>query len=819
MQLARHKFGLRWSLRVGLFCALGLPFALAAEEEGQLRIAVAVAPTDGVAGLNEVPDNQFRDRLLEVISQPELDPELYEHLGRPVRASMGFQALGENGRELEEGLTDEVRTLLLQMGRYAILQYSGPVDIHGIERRLQSDPRFALASIEEPGFYSAAPNDTWFGAQWGIQVTEQNLPGAWDYVDGWAHVGVIDGGLPVLSAPTLNPPWTINHSELFQVVSKNLSGNIQPGVSNLRDLSEFPPYPEHGSHVTGIIAANKNNGAGIAGVCSNCSVLFSQADVFPDTITWGTSWLASNGAQLINFSGGVYRSGWANELGLPCENPYSGTSLPGTPASICLALAWAASLESNFIASAGNKRQSPLDFPASDSSVIGVGGYDLSGQYWDEDNFSPDVWDWGVPGFAGCPDAYLPLGEECGTNYDTNLNSRIDFSAPSREVLSLIPYGLNVYPVPPARTDILNDTNFGGSADGLALGNGTSMSAPHISGIVALGRSINPLLTRVATYDLLKQSSSNSSSHDDYIGWGTPDAELVVEKALGVSGGNQVQIRLTPMFALRRDSDKDRLYTSRPQVAMGASLGWYLTDPQRCRLPNCTGTGVMEVPRPYVRAPLAEASYVSGYDAFSIYKPTFDEVKPVSAFWVFTSNKSGSLGFNLRPLYRLSFRESCDYRDHAYAVTQAEINFYTGTDWCPEPGIQAFHLDGIEGYILAECPYRDCDGSAWWHPQKLYRRHNTAHDMSALVLESQDGSSGPFAGYGTDVDFGGTGLLGWVYPNVDTDGDGLIDGLEYLLGTNRLLADSDCDGLSDTTEYPLATLQVAGHDPDQGPCS
>lgn len=55
----------------------------------------------------------------------------------------------------------------------------------------------------------------------------------------------------------------------------------------------------------------------------------------------------------------------------------------------------------------------------------------------------------------------------------------------------------------------------------------------------------------------------------------------------------------------------------------------------------------------------------------------------------------------------------------------------------------------------------------------------------------------------------------YAYPNVDSDGDGLIDGFERIIRTRPDLADSDGDGVSDGVEFPLAGISVS--DPCQGP--
>lgn len=62
---------------------------------------------------------------------------------------------------------------------------------------------------------------------------------------------------------------------------------------------------------------------------------------------------------------------------------------------------------------------------------------------------------------------------------------------------------------------------------------------------------------------------------------------------------------------------------------------------------------------------------------------------------------------------------------------------------------------------------------------------------------------------------GGNVVLGYAYPNVDTDGDLLVDGMEYVISTNPLLLDSDGDGQSDGAEFPQAGAPVS--DPCQIP--
>ncbi len=70
-------------------------------------------------------------------------------------------------------------------------------------------------------------------------------------------------------------------------------------------------------------------------------------------------------------------------------------------------------------------------------------------------------------------------------------------------------------------------------------------------------------------------------------------------------------------------------------------------------------------------------------------------------------------------------------------------------------------------------------------------------------------------GYTATVPPGSNPTLGYAYPAMDTDGDGLIDGFEYLIGTDPLLSDTDGDGISDGVEFPLAAISTS--DPCDGP--
>ncbi len=84
--------------------------------------------------------------------------------------------------------------------------------------------------------------------------------------------------------------------------------------------------------------------------------------------------------------------------------------------------------------------------------------------------------------------------------------------------------------------------------------------------------------------------------------------------------------------------------------------------------------------------------------------------------------------------------------------------------------------------------------------EKLFRYYYDVRDDWLLLLESEPAP----AGYDDTITISGGApngeWLGWVLPNVDSDGDWVIDAWEDILGTDPQVADSDDAGCSDGAE-------------------
>ena len=672
---------------------------------------------------------------------------------------------------------------------------------------------------------------------------------------GTANIGVVDGGVYIAadSPDTIlsSSNYILTHPDLQRVVLNNHSFDFF--------LNIWQPeggYASHGSHVLGLIAANANSSPtptgtsdprGGVGVCWYCSASYARMNFTEVEVASSLTWLAQQGAQVINLSGG-----WDKHL--YDENPASGTYPGGIPcpglifdsysSPLCVAIGLLEAQDVILVAAAGNADFKKTQFPANDPYAIGVGGIDSLGNRWD-DAFAPYLWPHDSFDFnnaladSRCPD-HLIYGsltvtfQECGSNYSDI--EEMDFVAPARRVISTVPLS-NVGKPPPYDDFYFNDRNFpldpAGQAladDGYAYATGTSMSSPIVAGIIGLMRSVNPIPNRNALYNVLRATASNGGILYNGLNgkagtaWGVPNADAAVARILGKVGGVTVKNRLTPMFVTYNIDSGQRLYSTRPQAILGANSGVYMG---AGNAPAGTYWQTQIVPGDF------GVGYVGGYNSFPTLNagepgPILDSMRPRTGFWVFTSDVAPGKGWALKPLYRMSFREGlCIGRRHIYPISQTEIDSYLSLVICPgnfQSNEARYKYDGIDGYILENCPdgYQCNNFNDPTQPQKLHRIYSTCDgSRSALILASQL-ASGNWPAY-----TGTCGIaqpawtitdIGYAFPNVDSDGDTVPDGSERLYGMNPNSVDSDCDGISDGMEFPVFGVQNVGSDPKDGVC-
>jgi len=166
--------------------------------------------------------------------------------------------------------------------------------------RLARDPAVLSVEPDATGSVQLTPNDPFYLTdpasglgQWGIR--KAHVDQAWDIARGSASitVAVIDTGIDA------------NHPDL--------AGVTLPGVTFLTAPDPTCPAGStidddgHGTHVAGVIAANGNNGIGIAGVAFGVKILpikalDCQGAGLMSDVASGVIWATDHGARVINIS-------------------------------------------------------------------------------------------------------------------------------------------------------------------------------------------------------------------------------------------------------------------------------------------------------------------------------------------------------------------------------------------------------------------------------------------------------------------------------------------------------------------------------------
>jgi len=236
------------------------------------------------------------------------------------------------------------------------LRLPATTDLETAVARLTATPGVAYAEPNRVRRISRAPNDPAFPEQWGLRTIQ--APEAWTITTGGPIVvAVLDSGVDA------------EHPDL--------AGKVLPGYNALNSSANTRDDNGHGTAVAGLIAANTDNNAGIAGLCWECRLLpvkvVDARGVGNDaSLAIGIFWATENGARVINMSlGGEGDSRLLRE-----------------------AVDYAAGRGVVLVAASGNERQAGnlVTYPAAYPNVIAVGatgnddsvtGFSNTGDYLD----------------------------------------------------------------------------------------------------------------------------------------------------------------------------------------------------------------------------------------------------------------------------------------------------------------------------------------------------------------------------------------------------------------------------------------------------
>ncbi len=353
------------------------------------------------------------------------------------------------------------------------------------------------------------PNDTLYRYQWNHSIIE--LPQAWDFTTGDSSiiVAVPDTGV-LLGHPDLEnklvPGYDFVRSRYSEIDSdRGIDTNPNDPGDQLPGGSSF-----HGTHVAGIISAQSNNNEGIAGISWNTSIMPLRA------LGKGGSGTEYDIEQAIR-----YASGLPNDSG----------TVPTYPADIInLSLGGGAFSEGTqqlmeavrnkgiiVVAASGNENTDIPMFPASLDSVISVGAININKQRASYSNYGSYL-DVVAPGGDNTPDIN---GDGDPDGIISTMGS--DVAAKNLQMEYSYNYAM-----------------------------GTSMAAPHVSGVISLMKAVNPNLTPQNVDDLLANGKMTddlgNGGRDDEFGHGLINARKAVNAASSLNTGGEIVLPTSPPF-------------------------------------------------------------------------------------------------------------------------------------------------------------------------------------------------------------------------------------------------------------------------------
>lgn len=342
---------------------------------------------------------------------------------------------------------------------YYIFQNENNTPAQVAEMAREASAIDGILFLEPSAIYkkSLVPNDPLWENQWGPYASY--FDEAWDYGTGGNSqnvVAVIDNACD----------W--NHEDLYDQVWYGYDY-----VYGSFDIAPVSNSHNHGTHVTGTVAATTGNGIGVAGMV-NDTVYFAKVGDDQDGLV----------DQAIVDA--IYDIASIDRI--TAINMSLGSDAPNSAIEQACNFAW--NNGKLLIVASGNNGQGFVGFPAAFASCVAIGSVGADGT---------NIY---LTGYS----QYGPEQELCASGGDENTGFGIISTLPGNE------YGTM---------------------------QGTSMAAPHVTGLAGLLKNLNPDLTNVDIRNILAATAFDmgDAGWDMYHGYGLINALGAVEAAIGVSTG------------------------------------------------------------------------------------------------------------------------------------------------------------------------------------------------------------------------------------------------------------------------------------------
>ena len=382
-----------------------------------------------------------------------------------------------------------------------------------------AEPDYMMQPIGNPaqGIFLTT-NDPQYGNQWhyfapGAGHYGVNAPAAWDITTGSASIysAVIDTG--ILDHTDLSGRWIGGYDFISDTATANDGGgrDADPhdpgdwvtanecGYSHLAENSSW-----HGTHVAGTIGAASNNGVGVAG-------LNWVSKVVPLRVLGKCGGYTSDIADAMRWAAGLSVSG------VPA-NPYpakvinmslGGYSPSGCPAAYQTAASDVVAAGSTLIVAAGNSNaDASLYTPSNCANVITIAATNRDG----------------------------------GRAYYSNYGTAVEVAAPGgAQSVANDPNGV---------LSTLNTGTTTPGSDAYVYYQGTSMAAPHVTGVVSLMYSVNPGLTSGQVTSILQSTvttfptGTGADCAISTCGSGIVNAPAAITAAQGPALNNKIYLPL-----------------------------------------------------------------------------------------------------------------------------------------------------------------------------------------------------------------------------------------------------------------------------------
>jgi serine protease len=423
-------------------------------------------------------------------------------------ASVGMQALGgAPGRSMLLGLGQDAVAKSRAFAALGIQAQAAPAAADAVLQAKIDTIRAAAALKQRTDVQSvrlnrilypnAVPNDTLYARQWHYPLI--NLPQAWDTTTGSADVtvAVIDTGI-LPNHPDIDNNRLVDGYDFIRSASNAGDGNgIDPNPQDPGDGGGVRASSFHGTHVAGTIAANTNNGIGVAGIAWQVNIMPLRVLGINGGTEYDIEQAIRYAAQLSNDSG-TLPSRKADVINLSLGGPANTTQAPQ-------AYRDARAAGVIIVAAAGNDGSNQPSAPAAYNGVVSVSAVTVNKQRASYSNYGSTI------------DVAAPGGNYSDTNGD-GLPDAV-WSTRGNDSSGTIQYTYD-------------------------YAAGTSMASPHVAGVVALMKSVYPDLTP-AEFDTMLSSGDltedlGTSGRDNNFGYGLIDAQKAVAAAVAASGGSVI---------------------------------------------------------------------------------------------------------------------------------------------------------------------------------------------------------------------------------------------------------------------------------------